>query len=103
MDKINNPVKENTLNGGNDSILTERSNINISKTYLTPYNLMVCIAFVSVFVLNIVIASLLMNSLDTQNNKIRDIEKGFEDYKKEVNAKIDEQSGLITLFIKNNR
>lgn len=38
MDTLVGPTKENSFNQSNDNVVSERSNININKTYMTSQN-----------------------------------------------------------------
>lgn len=41
MDTLVSPTKENSFNQSNDNVVSERSNININKTYMTSQNFLI--------------------------------------------------------------
>lgn len=50
MDTLVSPTKENSFNQSNDNVVSERSNININKTYMTSQNFLIGAALISIFV-----------------------------------------------------
>lgn len=106
MEKLVNPVKENNFNQSNDNVVSERSNININKTYMTSQNFLIGAAFISIFVMNILLAMFLIRSIDEQRASIVEAKNDLLEFrteiKKDVTEDINQQNALIAGFIKIN-
>lgn len=106
MDKIVSPVKENTFEHSNDNVVSEKSNININKTYLISQNFLIGAALISIFVMNILLAMFLIRSIDDQKASILEAKNemiAFKgEIKKSVSDEINQQNELIADFINLN-
>lgn len=94
MEKLVNPVKENNFNQSNDNVVSERSNININKTYMTSQNFLIGAAM------------FLIRSIDEQRASILEAKNDLIEFrteiKKDVTEDINQQNALIADFIRIN-
>lgn len=107
MDTLVSPTKENSFNQSNDNVVSERSNININKTYMTSQNFLKGAALISIFVMNILLAMFLIRSIDDQKASIIEAKNEMIEFRSELKKGIDEeinqQNDVIAEFIRINR
>lgn len=107
MDTLVSPTKENSFNQSNDNVVSERSNININKTYMTSQNFLIGAALISIFVMNILLAMFLIRSIDDQKASIIEAKNEMIEFRSELKKGIDEeinqQNDVIAEFIRINR
>lgn len=107
MDTLVSPTKENSFNQGNDNVVSERSNTNINKTYMTSQNFLIGAALISIFVMNILLAMFLIRSIDDQKASIIEAKNEMIEFRSELKKGIDEeinqQNDVIAEFIRINR
>lgn len=107
MDTLISPTKENSFNQSNDNVVSERSNININKTYMTSQNFLIGAALISIFVMNILLAMFLIRSIDDQKASIIEAKNEMIEFRSELKKGIDEeinqQNDVIAEFIRINR
>lgn len=107
MDTLVSPTKENSFNQSNDNVVSERSNININKTYMTSQNFLIGAALISIFVKNILLAMFLIRSIDDQKASIIEAKNEMIEFRSELKKGIDEeinqQNDVIAEFIRINR
>lgn len=107
MDTLVSPTKENSFNQSNDNGVSERSNININKTYMTSQNFLIGAALISIFVMNILLAMFLIRSIDDQKASIIEAKNEMIEFRSELKKGIDEeinqQNDIIAEFIRINR
>ncbi len=107
MDTLVSPTKENSFNQSNDNVVSERSNININKTYMTSQNFLIGAALISIFVMNILLAMFLIRSIDDQKASIIEAKNEMIEFRSELKKGIDEeinqQNDIIAEFIRINR
>lgn len=107
MDTLVSPTKENSFNQSNDNVVSERSNININKTYMTSQNFLIGAALISIFVMNILLAMFLIRSIDDQKASIIEAKNEMIEFRSELKKGIDEeinqQNDVIAEFIIINR
>lgn len=94
MDTLVSPTKENSFNQSNDNVVSERSNININKTYMTSQNFLIGAAF-------------LIRSIDDQKASIIEAKNEMIEFRSELKKGIDEeinqQNDVIAEFIRINK
>lgn len=107
MDTLVSPTKENSFNQSNDNVVSERSNININKTYMTSQNFLRGAALISIFVMNILLAMFLIRSIDDQKASIIEAKNEMIEFRSELKKGIDEeinqQNDVIAEFIRINK
>lgn len=107
MDTPVSPTKENSFNQSNDNVVSERSNININKTYMTSQNFLIGAALISIFVMNILLAMFLIRSIDDQKASIIEAKNEMIEFRSELKKSIDEeinqQNDVIAEFIRINK
>lgn len=107
MDTLVGPTKENSFNQSNDNVVSERSNININKTYMTSQNFLIGAALISIFVMNILLAMFLIRSIDDQKASIIEAKNEMIEFrnelKKGINEEINQQNDVIAEFIRINK
>lgn len=107
MDTLASPTKENSFNQSNDNVVSERSNININKTYMTSQNFLIGAALISIFVMNILLAMFLIRSIDDQKASIIEAKNEMIEFRSELKKGIDEelnqQNDVIAEFIRINK
>lgn len=110
MDTLVSPTKENSFNQSNDNVVSERSNININKTYMTSQNFLIgaaLISIISIFVMNILLAMFLIRSIDDQKASIIEAKNEMIEFRSELKKGIDEeinqQNDVIAEFIRINK
>lgn len=107
MDTLVSPTKENSFNQSNDNVVSERSNININKTYMTSQNFLIGAALISIFVMNILLAMFLIRSIDDQKASIIEAKNEMIEFRNELKKGIDEeinqQNDVIAEFIRINK
>lgn len=107
MDTLVSPTKENSFNQSNDNVVSERSNININKTYMTSQNFLIGAALISIFVMNILLAMFLIRSIDDQKASIVEAKNDMIEFRNELKKGIDEeinqQNDVIAEFIRINK
>lgn len=107
MDTLVSPTKENSFNQSNDNVVSERSNININKTYMTSQNFLIGAALISIFVMNILLSMFLIRSIDDQKASIIEAKNEMIEFRSELKKGIDEeinqQNDIIAEFIRINR
>lgn len=107
MDTLVSPTKENSFNQSNDNVVSERSNININKTYMTSQNFLIGAALISIFVMNILLAMFLIRSIDDQKASIIEAKNEMIEFrselKKDIDEEINQQNDIIAEFIRINR
>lgn len=107
MDTLASPTKENSFNQSNDNVVSERSNININKTYMTSQNFLIGAALISIFVMNILLAMFLIRSIDDQKASIIEAKNEMIEFrselKKDIDEEINQQNDIIAEFIRINR
>ncbi len=107
MDTLVSPTKENSFNQSNDNVVSERSNINIIKTYMTSQNFLIGAALISIFVMNILLAMFLIRSIDDQKASIIEAKNEMIEFRSELKKGIDEeinqQNDVIAEFIRINK
>ena len=107
MDTLVSPTKENSFNQSNDNVVSERSNININKTYMTSQNFLIGAARISIFVMNILLAMFLIRSIDDQKASIIEAKNEMIEFRSELKKGIDEeinqQNDVIAEFIRINK
>lgn len=107
MDTLVGPTKENSFNQSNDNVVSERSNININKTYMTSQNFLIGAALISIFVMNILLAMFLIRSIDDQKASIIEAKNEMIEFRSELKKGIDEeinqQNDVIAEFIRINK
>lgn len=107
MDTLVSPIKENSFNQSNDNVVSERSNININKTYMTSQNFLIGAALISIFVMNILLAMFLIRSIDDQKASIVEAKNDMIEFRNELKKGIDEeinqQNDVIAEFIRINK
>ena len=107
MDTLVSPTKENSFNQSNDNVASERSNINIDKTYMTSQNFLIGAALISIFVMNILLAMFLIRSIDDQKASIVEAKNDMIEFRNELKKGIDEeinqQNDVIAEFIRINK
>jgi hypothetical protein len=107
MDTLVSPTKENSFNQSNDNVVSERSNININKTYMTSQNFLIGAALISIFVMNILLAMFLIRSIDDQKASIIEAKNEMIEFRSELKKGIDEeinqQNDVIAEFIRINK
>lgn len=107
MDTLVSPTKENSFNQSNDNVVSERSNSNINKTYMTSQNFLIGAALISIFVMNILLAMFLIRSIDDQKASIIEAKNEMIEFRSELKKGIDEeinqQNDIIAEFIRINR
>lgn len=107
MDTLVSPTKENSFNQSNDNVVSERSNININKTYMTSRNFLIGAALISIFVMNILLAVFLIRSIDDQKASIIEAKNEMIEFRSELKKGIDEeinqQNDVIAEFIRINK
>lgn len=107
MDTLVSPTKENSFNQSNDNVVSERSNININKTYMTSQNFLIGAALISIFVKNILLAMFLIRSIDDQKASIIEAKNEMIEFRSELKKGIDEeinqQNDVIAEFIRINK
>lgn len=107
MDTLVSPTKENSFNQSNDNVVSERSNINTNKTYMTFQNFLIGAALISIFVMNILLAMFLIRSIDDQKASIIEAKNEMIEFRSELKKGIDEeinqQNDIIAEFIRINR
>ena len=107
MDTLVSPTKENSFNQSNDHVVSERSNININKTYMTSQNFLIGAALISIFVMNILLAMFLIRSIDDQKASIIEAKNEMIEFRSELKKGIDEeinqQNDVIAEFIRINK
>lgn len=107
MDTPVSPTKENSFNQSNDNVVSERSNININKTYMTSQNFLIGAALISIFVMNILLAMFLIRSIDDQKASIIEAKNEMIEFRSELKKGIDEeinqQNDVIAEFIRINK
>lgn len=106
-DTLVSPTKENSFNQSNDNVVSERSNININKTYMTSQNFLIGAALISIFVMNILLAMFLIRSIDDQKASIIEAKNEMIEFRSELKKGIDEeinqQNDVIAEFIRINK
>lgn len=107
MDTLVSPTKENSFNQNNDNVVSERTNININKTYMTSQNFLIGAALISIFVMNILLAMFLIRSIDDQKASIIEAKNEMIEFRSELKKGIDEeinqQNDVIAEFIRINK
>lgn len=107
MDTLVSPTKENSFNQSNDNVVSERSNINTNKTYMTSQNFLIGAALISIFVMNILLAMFLIRSIDDQKASIIEAKNEMIEFRSELKKGIDEeinqQNDVIAEFIRINK
>lgn len=107
MNTLVSPTKENSFNQSNDNVVSERSNININKTYMTSQNFLIGAALISIFVMNILLAMFLIRSIDDQKASIIEAKNEMIEFRSELKKGIDEeinqQNDVIAEFIRINK
>lgn len=107
MDTLVSPTKENSFNQSNDNVVSERSNSNINKTYMTSQNFLIGTALISIFVMNILLAMFLIRSIDDQKASIIEAKNEMIEFRSELKKGIDEeinqQNDVIAEFIRINK
>ena len=107
MDTLVSPTKENSFNQSNDNVVSEGSNINIKKTYMTSQNFLIGAALISIFVMNILLAMFLIRSIDDQKASIIEAKNEMIEFRSELKKGIDEeinqQNDVIAEFIRINK
>lgn len=107
MDTLVSPTKENSFNQSNDNVVSERSNINRNKTYMTSQNFLIGAALISIFVMNILLAMFLIRSIDDQKASIIEAKNEMIEFRSELKKGIDEeinqQNDVIAEFIRINK
>lgn len=107
MDTLVSPTKENSFNQSNDNVVSEGSNININKTYITSQNFLIGAALISIFVMNILLAMFLIRSIDDQKASIIKAKNEMIEFRSELKKGIDEeinqQNDVIAEFIRINK
>lgn len=107
MDTLVSLTKENSFNQSNDNVVSERSNININKTYMTSQNFLIGAALISIFVRNILLAMFLIRSIDDQKASIIEAKNEMIEFRNELKKGIDEeinqQNDVIAEFIRINK
>lgn len=107
MDTLVSPTKENSFNQSNDNVVSEGSNININKTYMTSQNFLIGAALISIFVMNILLAMFLIRSIDDQKASIIEAKNEMIEFRSELKKGIDEeinqQNDVIAEFIRINK
>lgn len=107
MDTLVSPTKENSFNQSNDNVVSERSNSNINKTYMTSQNFLIGAALISIFVMNILLAMFLIRSIDDQKASIIEAKNEMIEFRSELKKGIDEeinqQNDVIAEFIRINK
>lgn len=107
MDTLVSPTKENSFNQSNDNVVSEGSNSNINKTYMTSQNFLIGAALISIFVMNILLAMFLIRSIDDQKASIIEAKNEMIEFRSELKKGIDEeinqQNDVIAEFIRINK
>lgn len=107
MDTLVSPTKENSFNQSNDNVVSERSNINIDKTYMTSQNFLIGAVLISIFVMNILLAMFLIRSIDDQKASIVEAKNEMIEFrlelKKSIDEEINQQNDVIAEFIRINK
>lgn len=107
MDTLVSPTKENSFNQSNDNVVSEGSNININKTYMTSQNFLIGAALISIFVMNILLAMFLIRSIDDQKASTIEAKNEMIEFRSELKKGIDEeinqQNDVIAEFIRINK
>jgi hypothetical protein len=108
MDTLVSPTKENSFNQSNDNVVSERSNININKTYMTSQNFLIGAALISIFCYGHIIGYV-FNPVNrrpegehhrSQKNEMIEFRS---ELKKGIDEEINQQNDIIAEFIRINK